>query len=175
MAEKPDSSLYNYGLNTFLGSDYIDVDKINENFELIDDKLAGCYVVRQGISNDGWWYIEYSNGIVLFGLDSYSVGTVYLNIQWYDYFSSKTLYLPGSYPIPMSKVPYLNIKIQSYNINDSYFSPWVFMHANTSNEYNSTTKPPTWCVYWWPPSSWNNRNGAILSNLKISVFGFGRR
>lgn len=174
-ANVSEDSLYNYGYNTFLGSDYIDVDKINDNFKLIDAKLANCYVTRQGVNGSGWWYIEYSNGVVLFGLDSYSVGTVPLNIKWYDYYSSSSLYLPGTYPIPMSKVPYLHIMIQSYDINDSFSAPWVFMHCNTSNEFKSTTVPPAWCIYWWPPGDWGNREQAILRNVKISAFGFGKR
>lgn len=171
---RPEASLYTYGYNTFLGSDYIDVDKINQNFELINDKLAMAYVVKEGRNGAGWWYIQFSNGIVFFGIDNYSVGTLSLNVKWDDYYSSETLYLPGTYPIPMSSVPYFNIVLENYSVSDSLNHDWRFMHINTSHDFNSNTTPPAWCIYWWPPSSYGNRGAAVLRNVKVSAFGVGR-
>lgn len=168
------SSLYNYGYSTFLGSDYIDVDKINQNFEVINTRLARSYVIDEGMNGSGWWYMKFSNGIVLFGLNDYNVGTVSLNVRWDDYYSTERLHLPGTYPIPMVSVPYLSIVLQDYDKADSLNNEWRFIHTNVSNEFSSYTVPPDWCLYWWPPASYSNRGGAVLKNTHISVFGVGK-
>lgn len=171
---RPEANLYNYGYSTFLGSDYIDVDKINKNFEVINDRLAMAYVVGEGTNGAGWWYIQFSNGIVFFGLNDYNVGTLTLHIKWDDYYSTQTLTLPGTYPIPMASVPYFNIVLENYDVSDSLNHDWRFIHTNVSNTFSSTTTPPEWCLYWWPPSSYSDRGAAVLRNVHISAFGVGK-
>lgn len=176
--ERPASNLMTYGLKDLQGSDYVSVNDINNNFQVINDKLSMAYVNAEG-EQGNWWYMRYTNGRVFFGIDDYAYGDIALSAKWDDYYSSVTLTLPGNFPVAMKSTPYMHIELISYDVQDSINHSWRFLVTNVdaSNEYgigNGGIKPNPFCVYWWPPASMTNKGSTVLKNVHFSVFGVGR-
>lgn len=155
------------GFRQILGSDKVNPQVINENFNIINRRLSNDYVVAH-INSAPWWARVWNSGFIDFGIQHYNYGYVYCGIKWTSvHYSSHRLNLPGNYPYAMASAPYLDIQIQEYNTNDSSGEAWMLYQVSMDHTRRSTTTPPAWCVYT------ATEQPQHLYDLHISVYGYG--
>lgn len=94
------------GLTLINGSDVVDYNVFNTNFNKLD-VLGTDYVVQQGTS-DRWWYRKWKSGRAECGIDNKQLGDIRTTEQWGGIWASQTFSF-GAYPIAFQSRPYASI------------------------------------------------------------------
>lgn len=171
--KNPTLNMSGLPLATIRPQDVVDPNVINGNFDTIESRLSLDYVVSAG--NEGrWWWRQFNSGFTLFGIDDYNMGNVRINVDWDGAISSPTLSLPGNLPFQFSTIPFFNIVLQSYDVQNTSVENWRFFMISQEPFKRNTRLPPKFCIYWWPGGNETNKK-PTLQNVVVSCFGYAFR
>lgn len=94
------------GLTLINGSDIVDYNTFNNNFNIID-KLGDDYVVEHGNRNP-WWYRKWASGRMECGVDNNLKGNATCSTNWGGCFLSNEFSF-GAYPVAFTSRPYASV------------------------------------------------------------------
>lgn len=153
--------------------DVVSPEVINSNFEKVRKYLCVDYISDDGSkSYEGaiWRYKRFNSGFTIFNA-TYTFPQIDINIDWDGIRSSPTLRFPGYTPFLTAGIDYYNFNISKYQavVNDPNY--WRFLKVDAQSQgfthSGGHAYPPSICVYWNSPSSYN----LTLKKVEIQLFG----
>lgn len=128
-------------LNIINSEDFVSVDPLNANFELID-KLGADYVEERGASGD-WWYRKWHNGRYECGIENKWFGTSQVERAEGNLYRTTMEYNLGRYPIKFLGRPYANITFNDASGSSDFLHGFPVLYRT-----NSTTDSPKFRLWF---------------------------
>ena len=151
-------------LTLFDGSDLVNYNDFNNNFNIIENKLGNEYVEVLGWT-DFWWYRKWSSGRCECGVDNKLVGNTQMT-NWVTGIPSSGLFHSaefsfGDYPVKFERRPFVatSINYTGTNANIATFTiqrgqaggqtspPFLFV-STTSGQINNV-QASMFVTGWW--------------------------